>query len=328
MGAAETAEPTSGPAGATPRPAAAAPRVIVVGSTMMDLVAYADRLPEAAETVVGTSFQTGFGGKGANQAVMARLLGADVSMVCCVGTDSYGAETLANFDDRGIDTTWARRVPGASGVAPIWVEASGQNRIIILPGANLAMDPELVVEAVNDGPAPDVVAGQFEVPQEATAAAFAAARPRGALTVLNPAPAAPLEPALAAASDWIIPNEVELAALTSEHPGDGLPSDDLLRSVADRVNSRLLVTLGEAGSALVTTDAEVLRIPAPTVDAVDTTGAGDAFVGGFIWAMAGGRNEMDAVRIATTVAADSVTRPGTQLSFATPAEYERLLADL
>ncbi len=301
---------------------------MIVGSTMMDLVAYADRLPEAGETVVGSSFQTGFGGKGANQAVMARLLGADVSMVCCVGTDGYGTETLQNFADRGIDTTWARRVPGGSGVAPIWVESSGQNRIIILPGANLAMDPDVAVAAVNDGPAPGVVAGQFEIPQSVTAAAFAAASRRGAITVLNPAPAAPLESELAAASDWLIPNEVELAALTGQTADDELPGDDLLRSVADRVGCRLLVTLGEAGSALVGTDGSVHRVPAPTVDAIDTTGAGDAFVGSFIWAMAGGRSETDAVHIATTVAADSVTRPGTQLSFATTAEYEHLLAGL
>ncbi len=310
----------------TSQPATGVPRVMIVGSTMMDLVAYADRLPEAGETVVGSSFQVGFGGKGANQAIMARLLGADVSMVCCVGTDGYGAETLQNFADRGIDTTWARRVPGASGVAPIWVEASGQNRIIILPGANLAMDPEVAVAAVNDGPAPGVVAGQFEIPQSVTAAAFTAARRRGAITVLNPAPAAPLEGALAAASDWLIPNEVELAALTGQTAGGEVPGDDLLRSVADRVGCRLLVTLGEAGSALVATDGAVHRVPAPTVDAVDTTGAGDAFVGGFIWALAGGRDEVDAVGIATTVAADSVTRPGTQLSYATTEEYERLLA--
>ena len=313
----------------TPPGAAGAPRIMIVGSTMMDLVAYADRLPEAGETVVGTSFQTGFGGKGANQAVMARLLGADVSMVCCVGTDGYGTETLANFEARGIDITWVRRVAGASGVAPIWVESSGQNRIIILPGANLAMDPDVAVAAVNDGPAPGVVAGQFEIPQSVTAAAFAAARRRGAVTVLNPAPAAPLDPELAAASDWLIPNEVELAALTADDRGDGsLPSDETLRAVADRLGCRLLVTLGEAGSALVGTDGAVQRIPAPAVDAVDTTGAGDAFVGGFVWALAGGRSETDAVCIATTVAADSVTRPGTQLSFATPEDYEHILADL
>ena len=312
----------------TPPGGAAAPRIMIVGSTMMDLVAYADRLPEAGETVVGSSFQTGFGGKGANQAVMARLLGAEVSMVCCVGSDGYGTETLANFEARGIDTTWTRQVPGASGVAPIWVESTGQNRIIILPGANLAMDPDVAVAAVNDGAPPGVVAGQFEIPQRVTAAAFAAARRRGAVTVLNPAPAAPLDPALAAASDWLIPNEVELAALAGQDAGDDLPSDDLLRSVAERVACRLLVTLGKAGSALVGPHGEVLRSGAPTVDAVDTTGAGDAFVGAFIWALAGGRSETDAVRIATTVAADSVTRPGTQLSFATLEDYDRLLAGI
>ncbi len=307
-------------------------RIIIVGSTMMDLMAYAPRLPEAGETVVGTSFQAGFGGKGANQAVMARLLGAKVSMVCCVGSDSYGTETLQNFADRDIDTTWARRVPGASGVAPIWVEASGQNRIIILPGANLAMDSDVAVAAVNDGPAPAVVAGQFEVPQAVTAAAFAAARRRGAIVVLNPAPAAPLEPALAAASDWVIPNEVELASLAGEPvgngiPGDGIPSDDVLRSVAAKVGCRLLVTLGSAGAALVSVAGEVLRLAAPPVEVVDTTGAGDAFVGGFIWALAGGRNELEAAQIAIAVASDSVTRPGTQLSYATPEAYQRLLAD-
>ena len=313
----------------TPPGGAGAPRVIVVGSTMMDLVAYADRLPEAGETVVGSSFQTGFGGKGANQAVMARLLGAEVSMVCCVGGDGYGDETLQNFTERGIDTTWVRRVPGASGVAPIWVEHGGQNRIIILPGANLAMDPDVAIDAVNNGPAPGVVAGQFEIPQSVTATAFAAAQRRGAVTVLNPAPAAPLDPALASATDWLIPNEVELAALTGQStPADEQPGDETLRAVAERVGCRLLVTLGEAGSALVGIDGEVLRIPAPAVEAVDTTGAGDAFVGGFIWALAGGRSETDAVRIATSVAADSVTRPGTQLSFATPDDYQRLLADL
>ena len=148
-------------------------------------------------------------------------------------------------------------------MAHIWVEASGQNRIVILPGANLLIDPEVAVAAVNDGPAPGVVAGQFEIPQAVTAAAFAAARPRGAATVLNPAPAAPLDPSLAAVSDWIIPNEVELAALTGEDAGDDLPGDDMLRSVAERVGCRLLVTLGEAGAALVTNDGEVLRMPAP-----------------------------------------------------------------
>jgi len=302
--------------------------ILVIGSLNMDFVVQTEKLPLPGETIKGRDFSMIPGGKGANQAVMARLLGADVSMVCCVGTDGYGTETLQNFADRGIDTTWARRVPGGSGVAPIWVESSGQNRIIILPGANLAMDPDVAVAAVNDGPAPGVVAGQFEIPQSVTAAAFAAASRRGAITVLNPAPAAPLESELAAASDWLIPNEVELAALTGQTADDELPGDDLLRSVADRVGCRLLVTLGEAGSALVGTDGSVHRVPAPTVDAVDTTGAGDAFVGGFIWAMAGGRSETDAVHIATTVAADSVTRPGTQLSFATTAEYEHLLAGL
>ena len=325
-----TPEPTTatGETGPVSPVAGATRRVVVVGSTMMDLVAYVDRVPKSGETVVGSGFRTGFGGKGANQAVMARLLGAEVSMVCCVGSDGYGTETLANLADRGIDTTWARRAPGPSGVAPIWVEAGGVNRIIILPGANLLVDAEVAVAAVTDGPAPGVVAGQFEIPQAVTAAAFAAARRRGAVTVLNPAPAAPLQADLAAACDWLIPNEVELAALAGRPLGDDLPGDDLLRSVAAGVGCRLIVTLGEAGAALVAADGKVVRVPASDVTATDTTGAGDAFVGGFIRAIASGREELDALAIAVRVASDSVTRPGTQSSFAAPEDYRQLLADL
>ncbi len=169
-----------------------APRIVVVGSTMIDLVAYADRLPGDGETVVGTSYETGFGGKGANQAVMAARFGAEVAMVNTVGEDGHGTAYLEHFAAEGVDTTFMRRVPGSSGVAPIWVDADGTNRIIIVPGANRAVLPDVAAEAV-DAFVPDVVIGQFEIPQGTTAAGFAAARRIGATTVLNPAPAASVE---------------------------------------------------------------------------------------------------------------------------------------
>ncbi len=296
------------------------PWLTVVGSTMIDLVAYTSRVPERGETVVGERFAQGFGGKGANQAVMASLLGARVSMVNAVGDDGYGADTIANFARYGIDTTHVHRVAGSSGVAPIWVEAGGSNRIIVVPGANGQLQPEDAVTAIQAVPRVDAVIGQFEIHPAVTLAAFRAARSRGAITLLNPAPGRPIEPELAAFSDWIIPNETEFAIIAN---ANGLVADATdpaaLTSLADALGSRLLVTLGERGAALVSSTGEVVVVAAPSVDAVDTTGAGDAFVGAFAFALAAGWDEKEAVRLGCAIAANSVTRPGTQASFPDPA---------
>ncbi len=297
------------------------PRVVVVGSTMIDLIAYTPRIPAPGETLVGDRFQMGFGGKGANQAVMASLLGADVAMVNCLGDDAYGDMTLDNFAAYGIDTTHVHRVPGASGVAPIWVEPDGTNRIVIVPGANQAMTPQQAVTAVDALAPVAVVLGQLEIPQEVTAAAFAAARERGAVTVLNPAPAAPLQPELAEHSAWLVPNEGEFRLLAGSEP-----TDEALVSFAERARVRLVVTLGAEGAALVTDDGTVIRHAADTVEAVDTTGAGDAFVGAFAFGLAVGFDEERAVRLGLRCATESVTRPGTQMSFPSPARCRELTA--
>ncbi len=174
------------------------PWLTVVGSTMIDQIAYAARMPDRGETVIGDRFAQGFGGKGANQAVMARLMGAQVAMVNALGDDSYGEQTLANFARYGIDTTHVRRVPGSSGVAPIWVEPDGSNRIIVVPGANGGLLPEHGAAAVVAQERVDAVIGQFEIDQAVTTVAFRAARDRGAITILNPAPGAAVPPDLAA----------------------------------------------------------------------------------------------------------------------------------
>jgi ribokinase len=296
-------------------------RIAVVGSTMIDLVAYAPRMPGPGETIVGDRFQMGFGGKGANQAVMARNFGADVWMVNCVGDDAYGTMARDNLSDRGVDTTFVHQVPGSSGVAPIWVEPDGTNRIIIVPGANHALTAEQAVEAV-EAIRPDVVIGQFEIPQDVTAAAFGAARAGGATAILNPAPAAPIDPALLGACDWVAPNEVEFALMF-----DRAESDQSLVDVAATLGCRLVVTLGAAGCALVE-DGRVYRIPAPEVVAVDTTGAGDAFVGTFAYGLGTGLGDHAAVLLANRSAAASVTRPGTQTSFPSADEARRLLEGL
>jgi ribokinase len=304
------------------------PAVLVVGSTMIDLIAYADRLPGDGETLVGTEFRMGFGGKGANQAVAAARLGARVALANTVGDDSYGASYLENLDAQGVDTTWMRRVPGSSGVAPIWVDGRGMNRIIIVPGANLAMPPALGVEAVQ-AILPSVVVGQFEVPQGVTAAAFSAARDVGAITVLNPAPAETPDPAVIAVTDWLVPNEHEFALLG----GGVLDGDDeaeaaQIRAFGARLGVAVVVTLGERGAKILPRDGELVAVPPVPVRPVDTTGAGDAFVGGFAVGLARGWDPVDAARLGAAFAGDSVTRPGTQTSFATREAAAGILASI
>ncbi|HEX5631258.1 MAG TPA: ribokinase [Acidimicrobiia bacterium] len=296
-------------------------QIVVVGSTNLDLIAYTPRIPGPGETLVGDRFVMGFGGKGANQAVMASLLGAPVAMVNCVGDDAYGAMTRDNLASFGIDVTHVHVAPGASGVAPIWVEPDGTNRIIVIPGANDLLTPAQAEAAIAALPPPAVVIGQFEIPQTVTTAAFAAARRRGATTILNPAPGAAADPGLLAHTDWVIPNQVELGQLV---PGTVDGDDAALVAARTVLGCGMVVTLGEAGAVLVEGDM-VQRLPAPRVAAVDTTGAGDAFVGGFAYGLATGRDPITAVRLGILCASDSVTRPGTQTSFPRGAAVTPLL---
>jgi ribokinase len=299
------------------------PRIAVVGSTNIDLIAYAPRIPGPGETLIGDRFAMGFGGKGANQAVMARLLGAEVAMVNCVGDDAYGPMTRDNLASFGIDITGVHTVPGPSGVAPIWVEPDGTNRIIVVPGANELVTPEHARTAIEEIPGLAAVVGQFEIPQHVTAAAFTAARGIGAIAILNPAPGDAVDPGLLEVTDWLIPNQVELAVISANGPLD----DASLAAASRNLGCRLVVTLGEEGAALIGADESVERFPAPNVTAVDTTGAGDAFVGSFAYALAAGWTERHAVRLGILCAADSVTRDGTQTSFPRGSRVMELLSE-
>jgi len=304
----------------------AAPRIVVVGSTMIDLVAYADRLPGDGETVVGSSYETGFGGKGANQAVMAARFGAEVAMVNTLGDDDHGSAYLARFQDEGVDTTFIRRVPGSSGVAPIWVDRRGTNRIIIVPGANQEVRADVASEAVGSF-RPQVVLGQFEIPQATTAAGFSAARRVGAATVLNPAPAAPVDPELLAVTDWLVPNGPEFELISGERLDGSGGEAAVVAAWAARLDVSVVVTLGERGALVVPRGGQPAVVDAPAVDAVDTTGAGDAFVGAFAVGLASGRSPLAAVRLGCVAAADSVTRKGTQASYPDRAAAAALLAE-
>jgi ribokinase len=267
----------------------------------------------------------GFGGKGANQAVMAARLGGRVSMVGALGSDVYSGMTFENLAAQGVEVTHVASVAGSSGVAPIWVEPDGTNRIIVVPGANDLVDPDVAAAAVRSISGVRVVIGQLEIPQGVTTAAFRAAREVGATTILNPAPAAELDADLLAAADWLIPNETEfaiLARVASIDPGD----DAELVRYASSLEPRLAITLGSRGAAVVARDGSVTRVPAEPVTAVDTTGAGDAFVGAFGFGLAAGLDERSAARLGILCASDSVTKPGTQSSFASAEGAAEFLA--
>lgn len=300
--------------------------IVIVGSTMIDMVAYTDRVPEAGETIIGNKFVTGFGGKGANQAVMAKRFGGAVSMVNTLGNDVFGDSVLKNFHEQGVDTTYIARTEGASGVAPIWVEADGTNRIIVIPGANNAMTPSQAKSALEGLKSYQIVIGQLEIPQAVTTQGFITARERGAITILNPAPFAEISPELIAVSDWIIPNETEFAGM---HPQGLEPtSDEIILELAATLKTRFAVTLGDKGAALTTLDGKVVRVNAPKVKAIDTTGAGDAFVGSFAYALSIGLAEEAALALGCACASDSVTRLGTQSSYPTPEQASAILASV
>jgi ribokinase len=301
------------------------PRIVVVGSSMVDLVAFADRLPGPGETLMGTRFLQGFGGKGANQAVAAARFGASVALVNVVGDDPNGEAILDNLRAQGVATDDVAIAPGTSGVAPIWVDGAGMNRIIVVPGTNELVDPGRAAAAVRRL-RPAVVVGQFEIPQATTTAAFGAAHETGAMTILNPAPGAPVEPELLAVADWLVPNETEFVAIGGRAlTGSTEDQAVAIAELGDRLGTALVVTLGERGVALRPANGLVRWIPAPAVRALDTTGAGDAFVGAFAVGLALGWDPDGAATLGCATASDSVTRAGAQTSYADRAAAAAML---
>ena len=292
--------------------------IAVVGSAMIDLTAYATVIPAPGQTLEGDLFTTGFGGKGANQAVIAAHCGAEVHFVGKLGRDLFGDSIAENFKKLGIDSEYVERSDTPNGVAHIWVDANGENRIIIIPGANHEIESKKAIEAIESIAGLAVVVAQCEIKQEVTLAAFSAAKKRGCATILNPAPYQPLSKELLAVTDWIIPNETEFKELLGQDP----TSDDVLKSFRPGKNS--IVTLGSEGAVLITSEGNLTRVSAPKVNPVDTTGAGDAFVGVFAFGLASGKNPEDAMKLGVKVASMSVTRKGAQSSYPSQAEIETL----
>ncbi len=303
------------------------PRICVVGSSNIDLIARVPRLPMLGETLIGHSFHMGYGGKGANQAVMAAKLGAQVTMVTRVGRDVFGEGTLKNYRDQGIDTTHVLFDESRfSGVAPIFVDDQARNFIVIVPGANMGLSPADVHAARDVITAADVLICQLEVPVETTLEAFRVARPAGVRTVLNPAPAAPLPDELLQLTDICAPNETETELLTGLSVNTVAEAEAAAQALRARGPAVVILTLGERGALVVDGDA-VEHVPPVRVDAVDPTGAGDAFIGSLAVYVAEGLSLRDAVLRANAVAALSVTKIGTQVSFPQRAQADAFLRE-
>jgi len=292
--------------------------IAVVGSAMMDLTAYAQILPEPGQTLAGQHFTTGFGGKGANQAVMAAHCGAEVHFIGKLGEDVFGGSILDNFMKVGINTDYVERSKTPTGVAHIWVDGKGENRIIIIPGANHEIEIEKAVDAINSIKNLSIVVAQCEIKQEVTLNAFRAAKARGCTTILNPAPYQEISAELLELCDWIIPNETEFRELSGQLP----TSDEILKSFRPGKNS--IVTLGSQGAVYISADGQLTKVSAPKVTAIDTTGAGDAFVGAFAYSLASGSDAVSAMTLGIKVASFSVTRKGAQSSYPDQAEIATL----
>lgn len=299
------------------------PRIAVVGSANVDLTTFTDDFPRPGETIFGRSFDLGFGGKGANQAVAARLCGADVFMLARVGNDLFGPATIKNFKKLGIHAEHVRVVNGvSSGVAPIFVDKSGQNRIIVVKGANDRLRPADVDAAAPMLKRADCIVLQFEVPLPTVYYTIRFAHRHKIRCILNPAPGQPVDMKQVAHLDYFVPNETEAEAIT------GIPVknlEDAKRCAAALLGAgigRVILTLGANGSLLAGRDG-MEHVPAFDVKTVDSTGAGDAFIGSFAVFLGEGLDEREAVARANLYAALSTTSVGTQKSFAERAAFER-----
>ncbi|MEM0955524.1 MAG: ribokinase [Pseudomonadota bacterium] len=299
--------------------------IAVIGSSMVDLIAYTDVVPKAGETLEAKDFQMGCGGKGANQAVAASLLGSDVMMMARLGDDAFADNTLANFRSFGVNTDCVEKVPGvSSGVAPIWVDADSQNRILIIPGANKHLLPADIDAASARLKNTAMIILQLEIPLETVYYAIEFGNQHGIPVILNPAPATTaLDLDYACRCDFFVPNETELEILT------GMPVESIeqIHAAADTLLGRglknLIVTLGEKG-ALWMRAGETDHFQAPSVDAIDTTGAGDAFIGCFSHCLSKDADVAAAIQQAIRYASHSVTGKGTQTSYASAETFAAL----
>ncbi|MEN3929868.1 ribokinase [Microvirga sp. W0021] len=304
-------------------------KIAVIGSNMVDLITYMDRMPEAGETLEAPNFQIGHGGKGANQAIAAARLGAKVVMVTKVGDDLFADNTIKNFENHGIDTRFVKKVAGkSSGVAPIFVDPTGENRILIIKGANADLCPQDIDEAAEELKTCSLILLQLEVSLETIYYAIEFGAKHGIKTILNPAPADPrLDIERIRKVTFFTPNESELALLTGLPVETQEDVEKAARTLIQKGIETVVVTMGSRGALLITAETSEL-IPSSKVKAVDTTGAGDAFIGSFARFYSTSNDVSASLKTAALYAADSITKRGTQTSYATPAEFEEFRKSL
>lgn len=303
--------------------------IAVIGSNMVDLITYIDRMPKLGETLEAPSFKIGCGGKGANQAVAAAKLGAEVIMLTKVGDDLFAENTLNNFRHYGINTAYVKKVANvSSGVAPIFVDKSSQNSILIIKGANSYLSPDDIDEAADELKKCHLIVLQLEVPLSTVYYAIDFANKNNIPVILNPAPADPsLDINYVCKCDFFMPNETELEILT------GLPVSNFeeilaaANSLISKGLKNLVVTLGEKG-AIWLDGKQVHHIKPYKVDAIDTSGAGDAFIGCFSHYFVQTRDIYDSLVMASAFSACSVTGQGTQISYPSKEEFEKFKGSL
>jgi len=282
-------------------------KLTVIGSINMDLVARVDRFPKPGETLTGTSFTTVPGGKGANQAVTLARLGANVAMVGRVGEDAFGDTYLRSFEKDGVDTTYVGRGASPTGIAMIEVDASGENNIVVVPGANRDITPEWL-ESMPDTLFGGIVLMQLEIPMESVLFAARRIARLGGTLVLDPAPMQPMPDELLELAAILTPNEHELTALTADIDA---PFQERMRELA-RKGARCVLHKRGAHGAYLLREGTILHMPPVKVEAVDTTGAGDAFNAALAYALAKGKTMEEAMETACRIAALSVTYVGGQ----------------
>jgi len=287
--------------------------LLVLGSINIDLTTYTDEIPKVGETVIGKAFEKYPGGKGANQAVCAAKLGAKTSFLGKVGNDDHGDFLLKGMAGNGIDISHIDKCDTSTGMAAISVDSSGRNNIIVVPGANAFVDVEYIKRNTDVIKNCEIILAQHETPAESTEYAFKIAKSHNKTTILNPAPAAPLTKDMISCTDILVPNEHELLRITGKPCSSVKEISGAARSLAACGINCIIVTMGQAGVLLLHEGNENV-FPAFNVTAVDTTAAGDSFLGGFADSYIKNRNIEEAINRGQTVASYSVQHKGAQSS--------------
>lgn len=299
-------------------------RICVVGSANVDMTFRTPRLPRSGETLAGKSLHVGMGGKGANQAVAAARLGAQVAFVACVGNDIFGSDAIRQYQNEGVDISCVRKVEGRpTGTAAIMVDDAAENCIVIVAGANAELSPDDVRRASNVIEQADTVLCQLETPIEATLEAFRIARAAGKRTILTPAPVVELPEELLRLCDLCVPNRTEIEFLVGHAVNSHEDARAASMSLISRGVKSVALTMGNEGAFLADSK-EAWHVPIVEVDAVDTTGAGDAFAAAMAVSLSDGLSLLEAARRASLVAAITVTRIGTQSAFPNRAEVDQV----